>query len=110
MLTAGLVGITAFCVIAGVFIGHVCGFGLRTRNTQLHTAPRTRRDQRDRQWAGVWETHSSPGPAAGMPPPGTKEGSLCPKTLLEQEHWNQKHVSARVPDVPTLRWLEFPST
>ena len=49
-----LIGAVAF----GAFAGHVCGFGLRTRNTQLHAAPQTRRDQRDRQWAGVWETHS----------------------------------------------------
>jgi hypothetical protein len=41
----------------GLFIGHVCGFGVRTRHIQLHTKPQTRRDQRDRQSVGFWGTH-----------------------------------------------------
>jgi hypothetical protein len=47
--------------VFGAFIGHVCGFGLQTRQTrqtQLRSAPQTRRDLHDRQWAGIWETHS----------------------------------------------------
>jgi hypothetical protein len=54
MLVLIIVAVAAF----GAFVGHVCGFGLRTRKTQLRIAPQTRRDQHDRQWAGVWETHS----------------------------------------------------
>jgi hypothetical protein len=54
MLILILVGVALF----GAFVGHVCGFGLRTRHTQLRSAPQTRRDKHDRQWAGVWETHS----------------------------------------------------
>jgi hypothetical protein len=42
----------------GLFIGHVCGFGLRTRHVQLHVEPQTSRDLRDRWSVGLWETHS----------------------------------------------------
>jgi hypothetical protein len=49
-----IIGVAVF----GAFAGHVCGFGLRTRNTQLHTPPQTRRDLHDRQWAGVHATRS----------------------------------------------------
>ncbi|MGI8336068.1 hypothetical protein ACRYCC_39515 [Actinomadura scrupuli] len=54
MLVLILIGVAAF----GVFVGHVCGFGLRTRHTQLHAEPQTSRDLRDRQSVGFWETHS----------------------------------------------------
>jgi hypothetical protein len=56
-----IVLIVLFVLVAalfGLFIGHVCGFGLRTRHIQLHTEPQTRRDQRDRQSVGFWETHT----------------------------------------------------
>lgn len=46
-------------IIFGLFIGHAYGFGLRTRHVQLHTEAQTRRDLRDRQSVGLWETHTS---------------------------------------------------
>lgn len=39
----------------GLFLGHVVGFGLRTRNVRLHDEPRTSRERRDRAWAGLTE-------------------------------------------------------
>jgi hypothetical protein len=41
----------------GAFFGHVVGFGLRTRRTRLHDKPANRRDEHDRQWVGLRETH-----------------------------------------------------
>jgi hypothetical protein len=40
--------------IFGVFVGHVVGFGFRTRHVKLHEPPRTDREARDREgtlWA-----------------------------------------------------------
>jgi hypothetical protein len=42
--------------IFGVFVGHVVGFGLRTRHVQLHELPRTDREARDREGT-VWVRH-----------------------------------------------------
>jgi hypothetical protein len=39
--------------IFGVFVGHVVGFGFRTRHVQLLDPPRTDREARDRQGT-VW--------------------------------------------------------
>jgi polyferredoxin len=52
-----LVLVLAGVAVFGVFVGYVCGFGLRTRHTQLHAKAQTRRDQLDRHSVGLWETH-----------------------------------------------------
>jgi hypothetical protein len=44
--------------IFGVLVGHIVGFGLRTRHVQLHERPRTGREARDREGT-VWVRHSS---------------------------------------------------
>ncbi|MCW2942125.1 MAG: hypothetical protein JWN00_5110 [Actinomycetia bacterium] len=52
------VTLAAAALAFGAFAGHVYGFGLRTRNTHLHTTPESRRDEYDRRSVGLWEKHS----------------------------------------------------
>jgi hypothetical protein len=46
----------AGALVLGAFLGHVVGFGLRTRRTRLHEPPANRRDEHDRQWVGLQQT------------------------------------------------------
>lgn len=41
----------------GVFLGHVVGFGIRTRRARLHEPPQTIREERDRVLVGLFERH-----------------------------------------------------
>lgn len=56
----------------GAFVGHVFGFGLRTRKVRLHDAPRSLRERHDRAWVGLTERH----PQGVTPPLGTPQGPV----------------------------------
>ena len=55
MITILAITITATFLL-GLFLGHVIGFGVRTRNTVIHSDPAARplRDTRDRKGV-LWE-------------------------------------------------------
>ncbi|MGI8336074.1 hypothetical protein ACRYCC_39545 [Actinomadura scrupuli] len=55
----------AGALVFGIFFGHVVGFGVRTRRTRLRERPVSRRDEHDRRWVGLRETHR---PDADLPP------------------------------------------
>ena len=72
--------LVAVLAVLGAYLGHVILFGLRTRHTDLHGRPRTRRDEHDRQWAGIWERHPRQSPNGHVKteePPSWDEGSAC---------------------------------
>jgi hypothetical protein len=52
-LAVGAVALGFFCV----FLGHVVGFGMRTRHAQLHYPAQSTREQLDRTWVGFFERH-----------------------------------------------------
>lgn len=41
----------------GAFVGHVVGFGVRTRKVRLHEKPSSLRERHDRAWVGLTERH-----------------------------------------------------
>ena len=53
--------VVATAFLLGLYLGHVVGFGLRTRRTVIHSDPagRTPRDRRDRR-SLLWERHEHP--------------------------------------------------
>jgi hypothetical protein len=57
--------LVAGALVFGAFFGHVVGFGVRTRSTRLRERPVNRRDEHDRRWVALQETHP---PDADIPP------------------------------------------
>ncbi|WP_106399487.1 hypothetical protein [Actinocorallia populi] len=60
--------------LLGLYLGHVVGFGLRTRRTVIHSDPakRTPREFRDRR-SVLWERHERPETAIDPTGPGGAE-------------------------------------
>ena len=54
-----LIGAAALAGFAA-FVGHVVGFGWRTRHAQIHLPAQSSRERRDRAWVGLVERHMEP--------------------------------------------------